>query len=123
MRFRTRSRWPVKSSAKRADWQWKNRPPPLERAAVNADFDSVIPGRSAPPRAGFALLTRGGLAPTQRGPEDDPAKRAFPFCGMLQSERVAQAVEHVTFNHGVAGSSPAALTKKSQENQIDIETT
>ena len=29
-----------------------------------------------------------------------------------RSERVAQVVEHVTFNHGVAGSSPAALTKK-----------
>jgi hypothetical protein len=28
------------------------------------------------------------------------------------SERVAQVVEHVTFNHGVAGSSPAALTNK-----------
>ena len=27
-----------------------------------------------------------------------------------ESERVAQAVEHVTFNHGVAGSSPAGLT-------------
>ena len=27
-----------------------------------------------------------------------------------QSERVAQAVEHVTFNHGVVGSSPTALT-------------
>lgn len=26
------------------------------------------------------------------------------------SERVAQAVEHVTFNHGVVGSSPTALT-------------
>lgn len=29
-----------------------------------------------------------------------------------QSERVAQAVEHVTFNHGVEGSSPSALTNK-----------
>ena len=29
-----------------------------------------------------------------------------------QSERVAQAVEHVTFNHGVEGSSPSALTKQ-----------
>jgi hypothetical protein len=38
--------------------------------------------------------------------------RALPFCGMFQSERVAQAVEHVTFNHGVAGSSPAALTNE-----------
>jgi hypothetical protein len=30
----------------------------------------------------------------------------------LGSERVAQPVEHVTFNHGVLGSSPSALTKK-----------
>jgi hypothetical protein len=28
-----------------------------------------------------------------------------------RSERVAQPVEHVTFNHGVLGSSPSALTK------------
>jgi hypothetical protein len=28
----------------------------------------------------------------------------------LGSERVAQPVEHVTFNHGVLGSSPSALT-------------
>jgi hypothetical protein len=27
------------------------------------------------------------------------------------SERVAQMVEHVTFNHGVLGSNPSALTK------------
>ena len=27
-------------------------------------------------------------------------------------ERVAQSVEHVTFNHGVLGSSPSALTIK-----------
>jgi hypothetical protein len=43
---------------------------------------------------GIALLTRTAPPPTQRG-----------------SERVAQAVEHVTFNHGVEGSSPSALTK------------
>ena len=42
---------------------------------------------------GIALLTRTQPPPTQRG-----------------SERVAQAVEHVTFNHGVEGSSPSALT-------------
>src|SRR4051794_30857308 len=29
-------------------------------------------------------------------------------------ERVAQPVEHVTFNHGVVGSSPTALTKQNQ---------
>ena len=28
------------------------------------------------------------------------------------SERVAQMVEHVTFNHGVLGSIPSALTKE-----------
>src|SRR6202166_3137322 len=35
-----------------------------------------------------------------------------------QSERVAQAVEHVTFNHGVEGSSPSALTKQSSTSCI-----
>jgi hypothetical protein len=29
-----------------------------------------------------------------------------------RAEPVAQSVEHVTFNHGVAGSSPAGLTNK-----------
>ena len=33
------------------------------------------------------------------------------FMFQRRSERVAQAVEHVTFNHGVVGSSPTALTK------------
>jgi putative SOS response-associated peptidase YedK len=41
------------------------------------------------------LLTSTRLHPTQR-----------------PSERVAQMVEHVTFNHGVLGSIPSALTKK-----------
>ena len=31
-----------------------------------------------------------------------------------KSERVAQTVEHVTFNHGVLGSIPSALTKQNQ---------
>jgi hypothetical protein len=35
--------------------------------------------------------------------------RASEPCWPLQ-EPVAQPVEHVTFNHGVAGSSPAGLT-------------
>jgi hypothetical protein len=30
---------------------------------------------------------------------------------MLLQEPVAQLVEHVTFNHGVLGSSPSGLTK------------
>ena len=37
-----------------------------------------------------------------------------------QSERVAQAVEHVTFNHGVEGSSPSALTKQIKYLQLRI---
>ena len=41
-----------------------------------------------------ALLTSPHAPPTQR-----------------PSERVAQTVEHVTFNHGVEGSIPSALTK------------
>jgi hypothetical protein len=43
------------------------------------------------------LLTRKRRAPTHRA---------------LKGERVAQTVEHVTFNHGVLGSIPSALTKK-----------
>jgi hypothetical protein len=35
---------------------------------------------------------------------------------MCAGERVAQPVEHVTFNHGVLGSSPSALTKKLVNN-------
>jgi hypothetical protein len=30
---------------------------------------------------------------------------------MCAQERVAQSVEHMTFNHGVLGSNPSALTK------------
>ena len=30
-------------------------------------------------------------------------------------ERVAQPVEHVTFNHGVLGSSPSGLTKDNKD--------
>src|SRR5262249_3528727 len=33
-------------------------------------------------------------------------------CWHPQGERVAQTVEHVTFNHGVLGSIPSALTSK-----------
>lgn len=33
-------------------------------------------------------------------------------------ERVAQPVEHVTFNHGVLGSSPSALTKLSRNLKL-----
>ena len=40
----------------------------------------------------------------------DPHPRA-PYTAAL-SERVAQMVEHVTFNHGVLGSIPSALTSK-----------
>src|SRR5262249_32676480 len=35
----------------------------------------------------------------------------FQQAVQARRERVAQAVEHVTFNHGVEGSSPSALTK------------
>src|SRR5262249_1670318 len=34
------------------------------------------------------------------------------------SERVAQTVEHVTFNHGVLGSSPSALTTQDTFRQF-----
>ena len=58
-----------------------------------------------PPR----LLTGGGPPPTQRGPETTGGEARGPRF----SERVAQPVEHMTFNHGVEGSSPSALTNKS----------
>ena len=38
----------------------------------------------------------------------DPWRLASYTAGL--SERVAQVVEHVTFNHGVEGSSPSAIT-------------
>jgi hypothetical protein len=37
-----------------------------------------------------------------------------------ESERVAQAVEHVTFNHGVEGSSPSALTTTQNRSSTKI---
>ena len=40
----------------------------------------------------------------------------------LKSERVAQPVEHVTFNHGVLGSSPSALTKKINGLEVEAQT-
>ena len=36
-------------------------------------------------------------------------------CWHPQGERVAQTVEHVTFNHGVVGSIPTALTREISE--------
>jgi hypothetical protein len=33
----------------------------------------------------------------------------------MQLERVAQSVEHLTFNQGVLGSSPSALTTETNE--------
>jgi hypothetical protein len=53
----------------------------------------------------LALLTGKGRAPTQRA---------------LKGERVAQTVEHVTFNHGVLGSIPSALTKRNQSLSAKI---
>gem|GEM_PF-4377259 len=86
---------------------------------------------------GPALLTCNAPPPTQRGLEHETDKplplvfchrrqtsvatmtghNASAMAAVLmpsrgQSERVAQPVEHVTFNHGVLGSSPSALTKQ-----------
>src|SRR5207237_9694340 len=104
----------------------------LENRRLRAFIDEEI--RVDPPThwRALALLTRGGLPPTQRGLERDlksrprtwisrwePVfsrdKRESADAGIMlksKSERVAQAVEHVTFNHGVEGSSPSALTKE-----------
>ena len=38
-------------------------------------------------------------------------QQKFHMSIQIFRERVAQVVEHVTFNHGVEGSSPSALTK------------
>ena len=60
------------------------------------------------------LLTDKGPLSTQRGPDRDPEQTGFPpdDAVRISGERVAQTVEHVTFNHGVLGSIPSALTSK-----------
>ena len=45
------------------------------------------------------------------GPTKPTGKRGRYPVSEPSWERVAQSVEHVTFNHGVLGSSPSALTK------------
>ena len=65
----------------------------LEEPALTAGAATKIRVLPAADLRVAALLTRTKPPPTQRG-----------------SERVAQVVEHVTFNHGVEGSSPSALT-------------
>jgi hypothetical protein len=49
-------------------------------------------------------------------PASKPIVRAHPI------EPVAQLVEHLTFNQGVAGSSPAGLTSKSMGHWSVVET-
>lgn len=56
----------------------------------------------------FGNLTREMIA-SSHGHAIDPHPPA-PYTAAL-SERVAQMVEHVTFNHGVLGSIPSALTR------------
>jgi hypothetical protein len=58
-------------------------------------------------------MIRCGSQRVETGFPRDKRENAFTRDIMLEpkSERVAQAVEHVTFNHGVEGSSPSALTK------------
>ena len=40
---------------------------------------------------------------------------AAPYCPRRPGEPVAQSVEHLTFNQGVAGSIPAGLTREIKE--------
>src|SRR6185436_11269991 len=47
----------------------------------------------------------------QMAVRDQPATRAN-HCGPLVEGRFVSSCKHVTFNHGVEGSSPSALTKK-----------
>jgi hypothetical protein len=60
------------------------------------------------------LLTDKGPLSTQRGPAVIQSRPGFPpdDAARISGERVAQTVEHVTFNHGVLGSIPSALTKE-----------
>ena len=68
---------------------------PVWQAALEEGFLTGRIFRLARLLALSALLTGNRLPPTQRG-----------------EERVAQTVEHVTFNHGVLGSIPSALTNE-----------
>jgi hypothetical protein len=43
-----------------------------------------------------------------------------PYTAAFWCERVAQTVEHVTFNHGVLGSIPSALTKQFKDLRIIV---
>ena len=66
------------------------------------------------PYRGFATIDRRRIAPYTASPErcrESPAG-ASRRGNQARSERVAQTVEHVTFNHGVLGSIPSALTNK-----------
>jgi hypothetical protein len=64
-----------------------------------------------------ALLTRKGPPPTQRAEHEPGCPGIMP--PPSSGERVAQTVEHVTFNHGVLGSIPSALTKQNQSLRSD----
>jgi hypothetical protein len=70
---------------------WRGDVPPLRR------LQRPLVGGAKLRSSGLAVLTRKGQPPTQLA---------------LKGERVAQTVEHVTFNHGVLGSIPSALTRK-----------
>jgi hypothetical protein len=65
--------------------------------------------------AGFTPYT---LA--NRGAAREPGRAGWKRSGLLSMEgtheRVAQSVEHVTFNHGVVGSIPTALTNARRGN-------
>jgi hypothetical protein len=65
----------------------------------------------AAPSSGKPCGLRPRFAPKD-GPKTQGWKCSKLFSMQWRAEPVAQSVEHVTFNHGVAGSSPAGLTNK-----------
>src|SRR6516225_3388505 len=58
----------------------------------------------------------GTILRQMRGREPRGWKCSKLFSKEWRAEPVAQSVEHVTFNHGVLGSSPSGLTTKSDES-------
>ena len=90
-----RSRWPPRFTGKPVERRLDRRVAArLEEVAANRQLHQ---GNSRRSRDAFAH--RRAIDPQRARPLHSAA-----------SERVAQAVEHVTFNHGVEGSSPSALT-------------
>jgi hypothetical protein len=89
--------------------------PPEIRDATSRSHHACCRSERAKPRKGTARNSLLLTAP--RPPPTHARTRVDRSCALaerliLLEEPVAQPVEHVTFNHGVAGSSPAGLAKE-----------